>query len=565
MTRFGESTMKKLIFGFAFASMAVAIAVVQGQSGDGLEQSVDRVFAKWTTSTPGCAVGVAIDGQPVLTKAYGLADLEHDVKNAPDTIFEAGSVSKQFTAAAVLLLAREGKLSLDDPVRKYIPELPDYGSPLLIRHMLNHTSGLRDWGSVAGIAGWPRTTRVHTHAHVLEIVGHQRALNFPPGTRWSYSNTGFNLAAIIVSRVSGMPFADFTRTRIFEPLGMTHTSWRDDHTRVVKNRAIAYEDGRDGFHTDMPFETVHGNGGLLTTVGDLLTWNENFVAPKVGDASFVAEQQRVGKFGDGRAHEYALGLYNRSYKGVRQVDHSGSTAGYRADLARYPDQHLSVAVLCNVSSGNATQAGHAVADLYLGDRAKPPAPPAATYTLTSADLDRLAGLYRHTTTGVPLTIARNGDGLRIERGQADGLNPNAGQRLVAMSASRLVTATRQTWEFDARGARMTDAFGTVDAYERVPPAKPTADQLKEIAGTYVSDEAETILTVALSGESLVIKRRPDTTLRLTPIYADAFNAPQLGLVIVRRDGGRVSGLSLVQDRVWDLRFARQLAPVKSSQ
>jgi CubicO group peptidase (beta-lactamase class C family) len=557
--------MKKLIFGLAFVSMAVAVAVVQGQSGAGLEQSVDRIFAKWTTSTPGCAVGVAVDGKSVLTKAYGLADLEHDVKNTPDTIFEAGSVSKQFTAAAVLLLAREGKLSLDDPVRKYIPELPDYGSPLLIRHMLNHTSGLRDWGSVAGIAGWPRTTRVHTHAHVLEIVGHQRALNFPPGTRWSYSNTGFNLAAIIVSRVSGMPFADFTRTRIFEPLGMTHTSWRDDHTRVVKNRAIAYEDGRDGFHTDMPFETVHGNGGLLTTVGDLLTWNENFVTPKVGDASFVAEQQRVGTFGDGRAHEYALGLYNRSYKGVRQVDHSGSTAGYRADLARYPDQHLSVAVLCNVSSGNATQAGHAVADLYLGDRAKPLAPPAATYTLTSADLDRLAGLYRHTTTGVPLTVARNGDGLRIERGQADGLNPNGGQRLVAMSASRLVTATRQTWEFDARGARMTDAFGTVDAYEHVPPAKPTADQLKEIAGTYVSDEAETILTVALSGESLVIKRRPDTTLRLTPIYADAFNAPQLGLVIVRRDGGRVSGLSLVQDRVWDLRFARQLAPVKSSQ
>jgi hypothetical protein len=322
----------------------------------------------------------------------------------------------------------------------------------------------------------------------------------------------------------------------------------------------------------MPFETAHGNGGLLTTVGDLLTWNENFVMPRVGDASFVALQQQVGKFSDGRAHEYAFGLYNRNYKGVRQVDHSGSTAGYRADLARYPDQHLSVAVLCNVTSGNATQAGHAVADLYLGDRAKPPAPPAATYTLTSADLDRLAGLYRHTTTGVPLTVARNGDGLRIERGQADASNPNAGQRdiaLVAMSASRLVTATRQTWEFDDHGgrggARMTDAFGTVDAYERVPPAKPTADELKEVAGTYVSDEAETMLTVALSGESLVIKRRPDTTLRLTPIYADAFNAPQLGLVIVRRDGGRVTGLSVVQDRVWDLRFARQLPPMKSSQ
>ena len=565
MKRFTACTIALAVVSVAIAMASTRVAL-QTQTRDA---DVDKIFAKWTATTPGCAVGVAMDGQPVLTKAYGLADLEHDVKNTPDTIFEAGSVSKQFTAAAVLLLARDGKLSLDDPVKKYIPEVPDYQAPLLIRHMLNHTSGLRDWGSVAGIAGWPRTTRVHTHAHVLEIVNHQRALNFPPGTRWSYSNTGFNLAAIIVSRASGMPFADFTRTRIFEPLRMTHTSWRDDHTRVVKNRAIAYDDTRDGFHTDMPFEKVYGNGGLLTTVGDLLKWNEHFVTPAIGDASFVAEQQQPGAFSDGRAHDYALGLYNRTYKGVRQVDHSGSTAGYRADLARYPDQHLSVAVLCNVSSGNATQAGHAVADVYLGDRAKAPAPPAPTYTLTAADMDRTAGLYRHTTTGVPLTISRGADGLRVERGQSDGLNPTAGQRLIAMSASRLVTATGQTWDVDDHGdrggARMTDAFGRVDAYERVPAAKPAADQLNDLAGAYVSDEAETTLTAAIDGDSLVIRRRPDTTLKLTPVYADAFSAPQLGLVIFRRAGGRVTGLSVVQDRVWDLRFARQMTPVKSSQ
>ncbi|OLE80735.1 MAG: hypothetical protein AUF76_14250 [Acidobacteria bacterium 13_1_20CM_2_65_9] len=584
--------MQKLFAAVAVAATCAFSATLTARPGEGprtaeivapqvSDARVDQVFAKWTSTSPGCAVGVAAEGKPALTKAYGMADLEHDVKNTPDTIFEAGSVSKQFTAAAVLLLAKDGKLSLDDPVKKYIPELPDFppspgtrasgfggqAAPLLIRHMLNHTSGLRDWGSVAAVAGWPRTTRVHTHAHVLEIVNHQRALNFPPGTRWSYSNTGFNLAAIIVSRVSGMPFADFTRTRIFEPLGMTHTSWRDDHTRIVKNRAIAYDDTRDGFHTDMPFEKVYGNGGLLTTVGDLLKWNENFVTPTVGDASFVAAQQQPGAFSDGRAHDYALGLYNRTYKGVRQVDHSGSTAGYRADLARYPDQHLSVAVLCNVSSGNATQAGRAVADLYLGDRAKAPAPPAATYTLTAADLDRTAGLYRHTTTGVPLTVSRGADGLRVERGQSDGLNPVAGQPLIAMSASRLVTAaTRQTWEFDGRGgARMTDAFGRVDTYDRVPAAKPTVDELKDLAGAYVSDEAETTLIAGIDGDSLVIRRRPDTTLKLTPVYADAFSAPQLGLVIFRRASGRVTGLSVVQDRVWDLRFARQMTPVKSSQ
>ena len=207
-------------------------------------------------TTPGCAVGVAVDGKPVLTKGYGMADLEHGVKNDADTIFEAGSVSKQFTAAAILLLAKEGKLSLDDPTRKYIPELPDYGTPLTIRHMMHHMSGLRDWGSVESIAGWPRTSREYTHDHVLDIVSRQKALNFPPGAQYSYSNTGFNLAAIIVSRVSGMPFPEFTKQRIFAPLGMTHTSWRDDHTRIVPGRSIAYEVTNGEFHTLMPFENV---------------------------------------------------------------------------------------------------------------------------------------------------------------------------------------------------------------------------------------------------------------------------------------------------------------------
>ncbi len=538
--------------------VGVTISRTGGAAPADLGPQVDRIFSKWTSSTPGCAVGVAVDGKPVLARAYGLADLEHDVRNTPETIFEAGSVSKQFTAAAVLLLAREGKLSLDDPVRKYVPELPDYGTPLTIRHMLHHTSGLRDWGSVAAIAGWPRTTRVHTHAHVLEIVSHQRSVNFTPGTRWSYSNTGFNLAAIIVSRVSGMTFADFTRARIFEPLGMSHTSWRDDHTRVVRNRAIAYDDRRDGFHIEMPFENVHGNGGLLTTVGDLLKWNANFDAPRVGDTTFVGEQQKVGAFNDGRPLDYAFGLYNRTYKGVRQVDHSGSTAGYRAHLARYPDQHLSVAVLCNVSSGSATEALHEVADLYLGDRARAPAAVTSTYTLTGAELDRAAGLYRNTGTGVPLTIVRAGDGLRLERGQADGLNPQRGQALVPTASLRFATANGQQWTFDGRNdVRVVDALGTVDVYERVTAVKPSVDQLKDLTGIYISDEAETELTVATNGESLVIKGRPDTTLKLTPVYADAFDAPRLGLVVFRREGGRVTGLSVTQDRVWDLRFRRR--------
>jgi CubicO group peptidase (beta-lactamase class C family) len=527
--------------------VAVLPIVLAGQTAPGLESKVDAVFAKWNSSTPGCAVGAAIDGTPVLAKGYGMADLEHDIRITPDSILEAGSISKQFTAAAVMLLARDGKLSLDDQARKYIPELPGYppspgasatgsgeaGVSLTIRHMLTHTSGLRDWGNVAGIAGWPRTTRVHTHAHVLEIVARQKALNFAPGTHWSYSNTGFNLAAIIVERVSGKTLQEFTRTRLFEPLGMTHTSWRDDYTRIVKGRALAYAERGGAFHTDMPFENVYGNGGLLTTVGDLLKWNGHYDAPSPADAAITAEQQQPGRFNDGRTLGYALGLFVGTYKGLREVYHSGSTAGYSAFLTRFPDQKLSVAVLCNATTANATQYAHAVADLYLGDRLKPAAP---APTPTAAELDAAAGLYRSLLTGVAVTIGRDKATLRGRRWTFDGRGGAiAGDESAAVSSSM-----------------------TPERYERVTPASYTDEQLAALAGTYVSDEAETVLTAVVENHALVLRRRPDVTIKLTPTYANAFTADHgLGTVIFDRDtSGRVTELSVVQDRVWNLRFAR---------
>ena len=404
-----------------------------------------------------------------------MADLERDVANRADTIFEAGSVAKQFTAAAVLLLARDGRLSLDDPVRKYIPELPEYKEGrLTIRHMLTHTSGLRDWGEVAGIAGWPRGRRVHTHAHVLDILSRQTALNFPPGTNWSYSNSGYNLSAIIVARVSGQSFADFSRDRIFTPLGMTRTSWRDDYTRIVKHRAIAYAPSPDGYREDMPFENVHGNGGLLTTVGDLLRWNANFVAPKIGDASFIATQQTPGTFTDGRTHEYAMGLYVRTYRGVREISHSGATAGYRAFLVRYPDQRVSVAVLCNAASATPTQYARTVAEMFVGSA------------------------------------------------------------------------------FTAPAAAATDARGN----QQAAPFTPAGTDVAAYLGRYRSDEAETELVVAQEGNELVVKRRPDTVLRMRPIARDVFLVPSLGTVTFHRTGNGVAGFGVKLDRVWDLRFAR---------
>jgi CubicO group peptidase (beta-lactamase class C family) len=354
-----------------------------------------------------------------------------------------------------------------------VPELPDYGARLTIRHMLQHTSGLRDWGEVAGIAGWPRTSRVHTHAHVLDIASRQKALNFPSGTRYSYSNTGYNLAAVIVSRVSGKSFAEFSKERIFDPLGMTRTSWRDDHTRVVKDRAIAYSQTQSGFRLNMPFENVHGNGGLLTTVGDLLTWNNNFANPKIGDAEFVKRQEDPGTFPDGKPQSYAMGLMVGEHKGVREIAHSGSTAGYRAHLTRFPQQQVTVAVLCNVSSGTATQYAMSVADMYL------------------------AGSIKETTT-------------------TTGNRP-----------------TRQQQTFDA-----------------------DPKDFAAYVGRYYSDEAEVMFEVAIENAALVLKRRPDTTMRLRPTAKDEFAAQGGSIKFIREGSAPAQEISFRGSRVFDLRFKR---------
>jgi CubicO group peptidase (beta-lactamase class C family) len=385
-----------------FASFALpACLSAQMQAPRDFAPLVNRVFARWDSTTgPGCAVGIDRAGQPRFTRAFGRADLEYDIPNKPETIFEAGSISKQFTAAATVLLALDGKLDLDDDVRKYVPELPDYGHKITLRHLLNHTSGLRDWGNIADLAGWPRGSRVHTHDHVLDILDQQRALNYPPGERYSYTNSGYNLLAIIVSRVSGQSFADFSRDRLFKPLRLTNTQWRDDYRRLVKGRAQAYA-FRDGqWELEMPFENVHGNGGLLTTVGDLLTWTAMLEKPTPTWKAMVDSLHVRGILTKGDTISYALGLSVDKYRGVPMVDHSGATAGYRSELGRFPGKGLAIAVLCNAASANPVRLASQVVDSLLSGLGpaevadnQRPRPDSATWRPNASDLAAYAGTY----------------------------------------------------------------------------------------------------------------------------------------------------------------------------
>lgn len=520
---------------------AAALALTVAASGAGSQspalhrdtvEAVDRVFARYSTMTPGCAVGVARGGRTILTRGYGMAELEHRVAITPATVFEAGSVSKQFTAFLVLLLEQEGKLSLDDPLRKHLPELPDYGAPLTIGQVLSHTSGLRDWYGIAEVQGLPAGEHHFRNEDLLEMASRQRALNFPSGTKYLYSNTGWNLMALVVERVTGETFQEASRRRIFEPLGMSDTRWREDFRMVVPGRAVAYARRGDGWAKADPFMSIIGAGGLLTTVNDLLRWNENLSTGTVGGRALVDRMQARARLSDGREIGYGLGLMIRDERGTRAVAHGGATGGYRSQVVRFPERNLSVAILCNETGATAADA-NAIVDVFLG------AAPArqAGGVLGGDELRALRGRYRNAVTGEPVDLA-----LRDSQPVASGYRLTIRRR--AGDAATVVVGV--------------DANGDSVVLERVAPWSPSAAALREYAGEYESDEAPSTWRFEASGDTLVLTGPGRRRIALRPAHRDAFMAPGLGSVVFRRDGrGRVQGVSFMMGRVRDIRLARR--------
>ncbi len=371
--------------GFAITAALAPPAVAASKAapaGDAFDALLGRLSER---AAPGCSLSAARGDEILLEQAFGFADLEHEVPNSAATILEAGSASKQFTAAAVLLLERDGRLRLTDDVRTYIPELPSYGDTITVDHLLTHTSGLRDWRSLFGVAGWVLGERVHANSDALDVIVRQRALNHRPGAEYAYTNSGYTLAAIIVERVSGRSLAEFTRERIFGPLGMSSTRWRDDFRRVVPRRAIAYRRQDEGFAQDMPFENAYGAGGLLTTVGDLAIWNAALDSGRLG-AGLSARLQDQPLLADGSRSPYGRGLFIESYRGTREVSHGGVTGGYVAFVARYPQHRLSVSVLCNAAGlADPREAAHRLVDRYLPAGSPPEAPGSGPLTNSAPD------------------------------------------------------------------------------------------------------------------------------------------------------------------------------------
>jgi CubicO group peptidase (beta-lactamase class C family) len=526
---------------------ALTVAVgLEGQPAKSKLTEVDRIFAAFNTHTPGCAVGVSEHGTVALRAGYGMADLERGVPVNADTVFESGSVAKQFTAMAILLLAQQGKISLDDPMRKYLPELPDYGASLTIRHVLSHISGLREWRLMATFSGTPEGTYVLDNHDLLRIASRQRALNFDPGTAYSYTNTGFNIATILIERAlnNGKTFQEFTREAIFEPLKMTHTRWRDDFRAVVPNRALAYGVGAGGWIQDTPVENIIGAGGMLSTVGDWLLWNENFTHAKVGGPEVVKMQQIPAVLSGGQMISYAAGLTIGTFDGFREVSHGGSTGGYRTWIGRYPEQGVSVAVMCNSAQANPTQLGRETARLWTGGV---PAPKPTPVAMDPAMLEKLAGMYRRVRDN---TVAE----LRVSEGKL------MFDRLALIPVGAAEFSTEQG-KFLLQDGRLNQVTPDGDiAYERVEPTHPSDSELAPLAGQYESGETGSTLTVVVKAGELTLAIGWSNPVRLRPTFRDAFMMENGGgatsIVFHRDQAGKVTGLSAGDDRVWDLRFNR---------
>jgi CubicO group peptidase (beta-lactamase class C family) len=544
-----------LVAGLWLSATLSGSSVVVRAMDDGIAARVDAVFAQFTKAgSPGCAVGVVRGGATVYAKGFGSANLEYDVPITTRSIFHVASISKQFAAFAVATLASQGKLSLDDAVKKHIPEFPDFGTTVTIRHLLHHTSGLRDQWTLLRHSGW-RPDDLITDNDVLTVISRQRELNFSPGAEYSYSNSGYTLIGIIVSRLTGMSLRQWCEANIFKPLGMAETHFHDDHTMAVKNRTSAYEPkGTDSYRVSVPvFDTV-GATSLFTTVEDLAKWDENFYTAKIGGRALLDQMQAASTLNDGGPLSYGFGLMLGRYRGLRFVEHGGSDAGYRGHIMRFPEQHFSVVALCNVATAGPSLLARRVADIYLEGQFSQPAPIVAppAYSASAEELKAAEGMYFNAKSqqATRLTVSKGRLIARSGGGNASAIPTGPGKfRPDGSSVEWTITAA------PGRPRQLRDGSG---ASEEVQAWQPTTAQLNEFAGDYYSAELDYTYRVVVKGVTLTLERRRLDDRVLEPTMRDSFAAANVGdLRFVRDATGAITGCVENTGRIRNLKFVRR--------
>ncbi|MFY2558345.1 serine hydrolase domain-containing protein [Corallococcus terminator] len=535
-------------------ALPTTIASAQTSRGSRTQRHarVDAIFSPWSgKATPGCAVGISRDGVLDHARGYGMANLEYDVPITPRSVFNLASISKQFTAFSVGLLAQEGKLSLDDDIRQYLPEIPHYGKTITIAHLMHHTNGLREQGQLLSLAGW-RGDDLTTEADTLEVLTRQRGVNFEPGTEVLYGNAAYTLLAVIVRRVSGNPLRAFADERIFKPLGMTDTEFLDDHNAIIPRRAMGYFPREGGWRISMPNTDNYGPGNLLATVDDLLKWEQNLLDGRVGGPALRALMQTSGKLNNGTEPGYGGGLHLGAHRGQRTVRHDGMASGFRTEAVLFPDPRLAIVVLCNGGSIDATDLAWKVAAVYLGDVLKDTMPPAVA--LPEGELSALAGDYWSPLTDEVVRLEVK-DGALREVGM-----PKAFVH-IGDGAFRPGESTH-VWRFaapKAQGPRelsIRDTWPTTRDFIRLSAPMPTGSDLAAFVGQYRSEEVDMTYTVRVADGKLAVRWPRRDEVMLEPVGGDRFVGSLGAVTFTRAASGGVDGLLVSSRRLRRFRAER---------
>ena len=578
------------------AGLILSIIGPVAAAADEKTDRVDKLFAAWDkTTSPGAALAVIKDGQIVYERGYGMAKIEDGIVNTPDKVFDIGSVSKQFTAACVAFLVREGKVRLDDDIRKYLPEMPAYGKPVTVRHLLHHTSGLRDYNALLSLAGFRPESDSPTVEESLEIVRRQKRLNYAPGEEYSYTNTGYFLLSQIVERASGMSLNAFARERIFGPLGMSQTLIQDDHTQIIGDRATGYTRGEKGFAISMSNWDETGDGNVYTTVRDLAKWDQAFYTGAALGKDLVEMMQTTGTLNSGKKIDYAWGLVVTEYKGLKVVEHGGAWVGYRAALVRFPEQRFSAIVLANLDAMDPAGLAFKVADIYLAGQMKEPAKEeagktgvgaaeggavsaaqgeaqegaqagaeGAASTVTKAEMKALVGNWQDDRFGLWLTVTFQDEKLYAGlNGRKYILAPvGPGKYVVPGNAAGIAIEFAGAEKSRPATAHMTVGQSQEFRFTKAAEVKALwAADLAACAGTFVSEElldAKYRLSVEEGG--LVLKTRAAARAELRPMAPDKFTVPGYGMNVefVRGRNGAVTGFTVSVGRAAGIEFSKEV-------
>jgi len=547
----------RIFFLFLFILPIVLPRVASSQSIEPTTRQVDSLFAQWDTQeSPGAAIAIIKEGEVLYKKGYGMANLDHGIPNSPSTIFDIASVSKQFGGVAIAMLAQAGEISLDDEIHTYIPEVPDFGHPITVRQLVHHTSGLRDWPATLAIGGW-RMDDVISFDQILRMVWKQQELNFEPGSAYSYSNTGYNLLAELVQRVTKKSFSEWMHEHVFSPLEMNHSHFHDDHEMIVKNRAQAYRKTYGQYKMVPNGLTALASSSLFTSVDDLIKWVLNFETKAVGGPEVLSLMHEQGSLNDGSELSYAFGNSIWSYRGLEHVTHSGGWAGFNTYLLRFPKERFAVIVLSNAGDLGASRRAYEIVDLYLKDRfleeESTDSNPAASVDLTVDELDRFVGTYKLGLNWY-VTISREGNRLITQATEEKAFD------MTPVSSTKFWVPAYKA-HIDFKGAES----GSATHFEYKTFIAPRVEDIisqEDVGvgvylGDYYSEELETTYSVHAQEGKVVLHHLRHGRIELSPLIEDVFGSDHWFMAeveFVRDSAGEITGFIASNSRARNILF-----------